>query len=136
MRKHFRLGRPIPCDIMWAAAVRRVDIEGLHLQIVSALLLAGAVFFPLLPGHGGFTCPLLAITGIPCPLCGMTTSVVASSRGKLDVAIAANPAGLLAVIGAIALLVLRPQRVQIPVGILIFAVTGMWLYELFRFSVL
>lgn len=76
------------------------------------------------------------MTGIPCPLCGMTTSVVATSRGRLSEALAANPAGILFVIGAIALLILRPAKIRLPVAALIVSVTGMWLFQLFRFSVL
>jgi hypothetical protein len=121
---------------MRVAVLRRVDIGGIHLQVSAALLLAGAILFPLVPGHGGFVCPLRAITGIPCPLCGMTTSVVATSRGRFSEAVAANPAGVLFVVGAIALLILRPARVRLPVAILIAAVAGMWVFELFRFSVL
>jgi Na+-translocating ferredoxin:NAD+ oxidoreductase RnfD subunit len=66
----------------------------------------------------------------------MTTSVVATSRGHFGDALAANPAGILLMIGAIALLVVRPVKVRLPVAALVVAVTGMWVFQLFRFSVL
>lgn len=121
---------------MRAVVLRRVDIGGIHLQISATLLLVGAILLPLLPGHGGLICPLRAMTGIPCPLCGMTTSVVATSRGRFSEALAANPAGILFVIGALALLILRPARVRLPVIALVVSVIAMWVFQLFRFSVL
>ena len=41
-----------------------------------------------------------------------------------------------AIIGAIALLVVRPQKLRLPMALLIASVAGMWLFEMFRFSVL
>ncbi|HYI45510.1 MAG TPA: DUF2752 domain-containing protein [Actinomycetota bacterium] len=121
---------------MRAVALRRVDIGGIHLQISALLLLVGAVLLPLLPGHAGLICPLRTMTGIPCPLCGMTTSVVATSRGRFSEALAANPAGVVFVIGAVALLIVRPKKVRLPVAALIAAALAMWVFQLFRFSVL
>ena len=37
----------------------------------------------LLPVHPPLACPLLARTGIPCPLCGMTRAVVAAVHGDI-----------------------------------------------------
>jgi hypothetical protein len=36
-------------------------------------------------------CPLRALTGIPCPLCGMTTAATGLAAGDLPAAVAANP---------------------------------------------
>jgi len=36
-------------------------------------------------------CPLRTLTGIPCPLCGMTTAATALASGDLGAAMAANP---------------------------------------------
>ena len=36
-------------------------------------------------------CPLRTLTGVPCPLCGMTTAAVALTRGDLAASLAANP---------------------------------------------
>jgi hypothetical protein len=108
-----------------------------ELRVASALLLAGAVVQPFLPGPGGLPCPLREITSVPCPLCGMTTSVVASVHGRFGDALAANPAGLLAVAFAIVLLLWRrPKVVLIPSWVPLVALAAMWLFELHRFSVI
>ena len=36
-------------------------------------------------------CPLRTLTGIPCPLCGMTTAATGLASGDLGAAVAANP---------------------------------------------
>jgi hypothetical protein len=113
-----------------------VDLNGRALQLSSAFMLAAAVLLPLVPGHLGVICPLRLTLGIPCPLCGMTTSVVATSRGRFSEAVAANPAGIVAVVAAIAILVLRPPRIRVPIGIAVVAVAAMWAYELVRFDIL
>ena len=77
-------------------------------------MLGAAATLPLLPGHPGIACPLRRLTGIPCPLCGMTTGVEEGVRLHLGRAFAANPGGLVAVVAAVMLLVLRPARVRIP----------------------
>ena len=40
-------------------------------------------------------CPLRTLTGIPCPLCGMTTAATGLAAGDLGAAMAANPFVLL-----------------------------------------
>ena len=98
-----------------------------------ALLGAGAVL-PTLPGHPGISCPSDSLTGIPCPLCGMTTSVEDVVRLHLHAAAAANPAGLLAVVAAIVLLAVRPRRLAVPALLPLLLLAGMWVFELHRFS--
>jgi len=108
-----------------------VDIRG----AAAALLTAGAIL-PLLPGHPGIACPLRRLTGIPCPLCGMTTSVEQTLRLHLHAAVLANPAGLLAVALAVVLVVRRPHRLAIPAVVPVLLLALMWLFELHRFSIL
>jgi hypothetical protein len=36
-------------------------------------------------------CPLRTLTGVPCPLCGMTTAATGLASGDLGAALAANP---------------------------------------------
>lgn len=117
------LRRPVELD--------PADIRG----AAFAMLVAGATL-PLLPGRPGIACPLRRLTGIPCPLCGMTTSVEQALRLHLHAAAVANPAGLFAVLLAIVLIVRRPHRLAVPVLLLPVLLAAMWLFELHRFSIL
>ncbi len=110
------------------------DFEARQLRPVGAAMLAGALSLPALPGHPGVVCPLRALTGVPCPLCGMTTSAVDSVHGDLRGALAASPAGLAAVVLAAALLIVRPKRVVVPWVVVLASLAGTWLYELHRFG--
>lgn len=106
-------------------------------RIAGAVMLAGAALIPLLPGPNGLPCPLRTLTGIPCPLCGMTTSVTAAVHLDLGAAVAANPAGLLAVVVAVALLAFRGRRqVSLPVWSVPVALVLMELWQLARFGVI
>lgn len=108
--------------------------ESGELRAAGAMLLAAAVVLPMLPGHPGIACPLRALTGVPCPLCGLTTSVVDSAHGDVHGALSANPAGLAAVVLAIVLLMARPTGVVVPWIVAFAGIAGMWLFELHRFG--
>jgi uncharacterized protein DUF2752 len=100
-------------------------------------MLAAAATLPLLPGHAGLPCPLRTLTGVPCPLCGMTTSVEATVHGDLLAALRANPAGPLAVLAALALLVRRPAgALRVPTVAVVALLLGLWFFELHRFSLI
>jgi len=45
---------------------------------------------PLAPNLGTL-CPLRRVTGVPCPFCGLTTGVVATTHGHLVPGLGANP---------------------------------------------
>jgi hypothetical protein len=112
-------------------------VELHDLRIGGALMLAGAVLLPVVPGPNGLPCPLRSLTGVPCPLCGMTTSVTAAVHLHLLAAMAANPAGVAAVVVAIGLLVLRRRRTaRVPVWALPVALLLMEVWELARFGLL
>ena len=49
-------------------------------------------------------CAFRAITGVPCPSCGMTTSFAYVVRGQVLVAALTNPGGCLLALGAIVLI--------------------------------
>jgi hypothetical protein len=57
-----------------------------------------------IPDRPATLCPLRAVTGIPCPVCGATTAAVRLGHGDLVGALAANP---FAIVGAI-VVVLAP----------------------------
>jgi hypothetical protein len=98
-------------------------------------MLAAAAVRPFV-GSPGLPCPLRSITGIPCPLCGMTTSVTDLVHLHPMQALAANPGGVVAVVVAL-LLVLRPRvhRFVLPAWVIPCTLAAMWVFELFRFSV-
>lgn len=112
-----------------------VDVH--DLRIAGGVMLAAAALLPVLPGPNGLPCPLRTLTGIPCPLCGMTTSVTAAVHLDVAGAVAANPAGVLAVIVAVSLLVAHRRRVvTVPVWAAPVALILMELWELARFGLL
>ncbi|MGH9286013.1 MAG: DUF2752 domain-containing protein, partial [Acidimicrobiales bacterium] len=78
-----------------------VDLRGLRWAGI-AMLGAGAVVAHL-PGEAGIPCLLRSTTGVPCPACGMTTSVKAALRLDLAAALSANPFGVVALIFAVVL---------------------------------
>ena len=113
---------------------RAVDLR--DLRVPAAGLVVAGIVLPML-NHPGPGCPLRTVTGIPCPLCGMTTSVSSTLRGDIDTALAASPVGIAAV--AVAFLVLatrRPRVVRLPTWSLPALLAVMWVFQLFRFSVL
>lgn len=116
--------------------VRPVQLDPADIRIASFVLLAGAALAPFVPAGSGFACPLRAATGIPCPLCGMTTSVSEVVRLDLVDAVAANPAGPALVVFALGMLALRPRRVRLPALLPLVALPAMWVFELVRFGLL
>jgi len=80
--------------------------RGLHLFVAAAFAAAIALaIFVLAPdpsGRGAHRqlglppCMLEYLTGIPCPLCGMTTSFTLMARGRILQALDVQPAGALA----------------------------------------
>lgn len=134
-RRPRRLGQYHPGVDLVGERTQTVALDGL--RPLGAIMLAGALVQPFLPGSGGLPCPLRALTGVPCPLCGMTTSVVATVHGRIGDALAANPAGVLAVAFAVLLLAWRgPKAWAIPAWVLPVVLGAMWMFELQRFSVI
>lgn len=99
-----------------------------------AMLGAGAVL-SLLPGHAGLPCPLRTLTGVPCPLCGGTTSVEDAFRGHPLASLEASPLGLFALAAAVLILVRRPRGAfRVPLSVLCAMLLGLWLFQLHRYS--
>src|SRR3954465_13356530 len=111
-------------------------VDTTDLRRVGGLMLAAAAVLPALPGHPGLPCPLRTVTGIPCPLCGETTSVENPVHLNLGSAGAAAPAGILLVVFAVWLLVRRPKKLTIPMPLIIGALALMWVFQLHRFGYL
>lgn len=115
---------------------RRTLVDLKDLRLASIVMLGGGVLLPWF-GHPGPGCFLRAATGIPCPLCGMSTSVQETMRLDFRSAWVATPAGIVAVVVAAGLLLYRGRgRIPIPAWIPFAILGAMWIYQLFRFSVL
>lgn len=110
---------------------------------VGAMLAYGSLRIPLI-------CPLRLTTGVPCPLCGMTTGTTAFLRGDLRAAAAANPLSLLLVPSVVFALGdrirrLRSGRPEVKVGprgrrALLWTgaivTVGSWMFQLLRFGLI
>src|SRR5436309_720730 len=116
------------------AAVAAPAVDATDLRRAGGAMLAAAFVLPALPGQPHLFCPLRTLTGVPCPLCGMTTSVEATVHLHLGHALAANPAGPLAVGLAVLLLVRHPATVRVWLPMLVLALALMWAFELHRFG--
>jgi hypothetical protein len=112
------------------------SLDPRELRVAGAAMLGAGVLLPILPGHPSLVCPLRAATGVPCPLCGLSTSVEETVRLHWGDALRANPFGLLLVLVAAGLLVLRPRRLRLPMPALYAALAASWLFELYRFSII
>jgi Protein of unknown function (DUF2752) len=117
-------------------AGHRIPLDDTDLRVASGLLLGCAALRAAAPGEPGVPCPLRELTGIPCPFCGMTTSVTATVELDPVAAVAANPGGPVLVLLAVAILLGPARRFAIRSGLVYFSLAAMWLWELNRFSIL
>ncbi len=103
-----------------------------ELRVVSGAMVAIAAAWPVLPVHPPFACPFLAVTGIPCPFCGMTRAVVAAVHGHIASSLAFNPGGIVVLLLAVVAIV-RPAwltRLRMPLWT-VFAVFGaLWVWNI------
>ena len=125
-----------PATAVPPPAGRTVDLA--PFRRLGAAMLGVALLRPLLPGSPGVACPLRSLTGVPCPLCGMTTSVIEVVHLRLPEAVAANPGGVLLVLAAVVLLVVRrPRSVVVPPwapAAAVMVVAAVWADQLWRLS--
>jgi hypothetical protein len=122
---------------------------GRNLRHAGAAMILASYAVPLAPGVGSL-CPLRRLTGIPCPFCGLTTGVVATTHGHVAGGLMANPVAPLLVLATLAGWLtwsLRRGRVgpawSPPPRLWAWArwgvapvVAGMWVFELARFRLL
>ena len=66
---------------------RRLSRSALQRRYFSLSFICSPIVSAYLLGYtqtnSPFSCPILALTGIPCPSCGMTRSFVAIARGEI-----------------------------------------------------
>ena len=109
--------------------------EKRELRIAGAAMLGVAAVRPLIPFEFVPPCPLKTITGIPCPMCGMTRGVTALVHGDFARALLMNPASFVAVALALLLLVQwRTKRVVVPVWLIVTVLACMWAWQLFKYA--
>lgn len=132
--------RPTPASRIRPALLNRlrrsISIDLRDLRVAGSAMLFLAATLPLVPGYPGVPCLLRTFTGVPCPFCGMSTSVKETVRLHLRDAWAANPAGIVAVVVAVTLIALRPSRARFPALLIPTVLAAMWIFQLFRFSIL
>jgi hypothetical protein len=135
-------------------ALRRGYSVPEHLCMFAAGTAVAGALYPALMAHTGgqgLPCPLRALTGVPCPFCGMTTATVALTHGRWAAAAAANPlVYLLAALfaGTAPVLLARvlglagaprpwPAATRRRAGVVLAALTVLsWLFQLHRFGFL
>jgi hypothetical protein len=113
-------------------AAASIDLDLRPLRYVAGAMLGAAVVRPHL-GDPGVACPLRSLTGVPCPLCGMTRGVTAMVHGDIGHALLMNPGSVLLVAAAVAVLVARhAHRVQFPAWALYLTIAALWAFQLFK----
>lgn len=107
--------------------ISRTTLSTRELRAGAAAMLGLALVWPQLPVHPPMACPLRTITGVPCPLCGMTRSVVALVHGHLVESLRFNPAGIVVALLALALIGgFRLERFTVPLWVLISLAAVLW----------
>jgi len=115
----------------------RYEVDASHLRVPAAGLVVGGLVLAHLPSGVGLPCPLRAVTGVPCPFCGLTTAVRALGGGHLSASLRAAPLGLLVfAAAAVTLAGMAPKRIRLPVPALAAVLGGEWIFELARFHLI
>jgi hypothetical protein len=100
-------------------------------RLAAGAMLGIAVAWPRLPVHPPLACPFRSVTGLPCPLCGMTRAVVAAMHGHLLDSLRFNPAGIVVVLVALALVAgARLDRARVPPWLFVAAAALLWAWNI------
>ena len=106
-------------------------LEPRTLRRLSIGLLGAGALYAASPVHLPLPCPLLTVTGIPCPLCGMTRSVIALFRADFIGSVRFNPGGILLVFVAMIFSVWRPRlQLQVALWVLPVLVGALWVWNI------
>jgi hypothetical protein len=105
------------------------------LRVAGLLLVPAAAALSVAPVDPVPPCPLRALTGLPCPLCGSTRGVLAAVHGDLGRALSLNPASILVLVLAVLIVAgWRFEQVRIPVWVIAVAMGVLWTYQLFKYA--
>src|SRR5215510_3986125 len=116
-------------------ATARTEVQLAPLRAASLLIVPAAVALSVSPIDPVPPCPLRTLTGIPCPLCGSTRGVIAAVHGHVGHAVALNPASIVVLVLAVALIAgWRIERVRIPVWVIVAVFGVLWSYQLFKYA--
>src|SRR5213082_114107 len=74
-------------------------------RLAAAVLLGAALVPPSWVAAGPPLCPFRLLTGLPCPGCGLTRSVVSLAHGDLAAALTFHPLGPLLIVGLLGVLI-------------------------------
>ncbi len=102
------------------------------IRIGAVGLVGAAALWWHLPWHGSFHCPFRALTGQPCPFCGMTRACIAAAHGHVVKSLAYNPGGFVVFIAAIVLIV-KPSllgRLRVPLWVAWTTLGVLWLWNI------
>jgi Protein of unknown function (DUF2752) len=111
------------------------SVDLTQLRWIGAAMLGVAAVRPLVPFEFVPPCPLRTLTGIPCPLCGMTRGVTSAVHLELGKAVFLNPGSIVAVVLAILIIVAwRTKKVKVPVWVFFVVLGLMWSWELFKYA--
>ena len=106
-------------------------IDPRSIRRLSIGLIGAGALYAVSPVHLPLPCPLLTLTGIPCPLCGMTRSVTALFRADFIGSLRFNPGGILLVAVAALMLFWRPRvQLQFAVWILPVMIGALWIWNI------
>jgi len=101
-----------------------------NIRLAMAGLAGAAVVYPYF--HPPMPCPLRSLTGIPCPLCGMSRACAAAAHGHILQSLAFNPAGIVVMLFG-AVLLFRPdlaRRIRPPTWSLILVLGALWIWNI------
>jgi hypothetical protein len=78
--------------------------------LAAAILVGGALLPPAWASAGPPLCPFRLLTGLPCPGCGLTRSLVSLLHGDLSAAVLFHPLGPIAASILLALVIIEVRR--------------------------
>lgn len=109
------------------APLRWIVVGCVGLAVVGMVL----PFSPIPP------CPLLTVTGVPCPLCGMTRSARSLFRFDLSAALRYQPFGVAACVGGAVILAMwafpktrAMNSIRVPAALVIGLFAASWIWNI------